>query len=123
MTAPARPERVPGQAPLDLGLDEKDGDGRSRPVGRVERLTAAALADGITRGVLDKGLDQAAAGLAVALARAVDRGAHDPYAVAAAGRELSALLARLRMDPESRDSGDASGFDPDAWLASVTAQG
>ncbi|UUW92678.1 hypothetical protein [Pimelobacter simplex] len=63
-------------------------------------LTAAALDD----------RDHGTAELAAQMARAVDvasRVRRDPYAVAAAGRELAQVLTRLRLDPASRLGGDA----------------
>lgn len=54
--------------------------------------------------------DAGVAELAAQLARAVDVAAtvrRDPYGVAAAGRELAAVLVRLRLDPVSRLGNDA----------------
>lgn len=119
MTAAPRPGRTPGQQALDLDADLAAG---RRPAGRVERMVAMAVDAAVEADILRPDLDQGAVALAVALARAVDRGAHDPFAVAAAGRELSALLARLRLDPESRETPtDGAGFDADGWLARLTA--
>ncbi len=118
MSAPQRPERQLGQATLDLDTDL--GAGR-RQAGRVEQLVAAAITAGVAAGHLDDQLDQGAAALAVSLARAVDLGARDPYAVAAAGRELSALLARLKLDPESREDTGGPAGEVEAWLSRVTA--
>lgn len=123
MTAPQRPERAIGQLTIDLDDDVKR---ERRPVGRVEQLVARAIDAAVEADVLDPALDQGAAALAVSLARAVDLGARDPYAVAAAGRELSALLARLRLDPESRDpERGAGGVAGEAarWLHDVARPG
>lgn len=117
MPSPARPERTLGQAALELDGDVAAGH---RKVGRVEHMVAAALTAAVTQGVVDADLDQGAAALAVSLARAVDMGSRDPYAVAAAGRELSALLARLRLDPESRASENGVGDQVQEWLDRVT---
>lgn len=74
------------------------------PVGPVEKAVAAS--------VQAAGLDPSdfgAALVAVSLARAMDRagGERKPaYAVAAVARELREQLARLKLDPASRDGGD-----------------
>lgn len=117
MTAARRPERTLGQQALELDGDLAAG---RRPVGRVEQLVADAITAGVDAGHVDAKLDAGAAGLAVSLARAVDLGARDPYAVAAAGRELSALLARLRLDPESREGEPNAGGEVEDWLRRVT---
>jgi hypothetical protein len=82
-----------------------DGDVR-RPIGSVEAA--------VRRSVEAAGLpasDEGAGALATACAKAVDVGNRrlDPYAVAAAARELREQLIRLRLDPASRD--DGSGGD------------
>lgn len=88
-----------------FGADEV----KDQIIGPTERavrkaLKAAALDD----------RDHGAGELAAQLARAVDvasRVRRDPYAVAAAGRELSAVLTRLRLDPVSRLGNDASAVE------------
>lgn len=72
--------------------------------GRVESAVRAAIA----AAALDD-RDGGAAELAAASGRAVDVAVmrNDPYAVAQAGRELSAQLTRLRLDPQSRIGADA----------------
>jgi hypothetical protein len=114
MTAAGPPSRGFGQESLDLDGDLKAG---RRSAGRVEQLVARS----IDKAGLDE-RDAGAAALAVSMARAVDRGAHDPYAVAAVGRELSALLARLKLDPVSRDGAGTGGVGDQAaeWLSRVT---
>jgi hypothetical protein len=63
--------------------------------------------------------DQGAAELAAAAARGVDLalGRRDPFAVAAAVRELRETLTRLRMDPASREGSDAG--EVASWLAQL----
>lgn len=102
MTAADRP---PAQDDLP-GLDVP-----AQPRGGVERAVRAAIAEA----ALDK-RDAGAAELAASMARAVDlaHGRRDPYAVAAAGRELRECLMRLRMDPVSREGNDAGAVQ--AWL-------
>lgn len=85
-------------------LFDVDELNRGRPVGAVETavrrsLEAAALDD----------RDRGAGELAAACARAVDLagGRRDPYAVAAAARELRETLNRLKLDPTARE--DAAG--------------
>lgn len=75
------------------------------------RATEAAVRAALVEANLDA-RDRGTGELAAGLARAVDLGLarRDPYAVAAAGRELSTVLARLRMDPESRDAQDDDPF-------------
>ena len=70
--------------------------------GPVERAVRASIASASL-----SPLDAGAAELAAAQARAVDAalaGKPNPYAVAAAGRELSTQLARLNLDPASRSA-------------------
>lgn len=73
----------------------------------VRKSLAAAALD-----VRDNGVAE----LAAQLARSVDIASNvrrDPYAVAAAGRELAAVMARLRLDPTARlgnDAGDVATF-------------
>jgi hypothetical protein len=99
-----------GQEAL-LGGDQVD---KLRRVGNVEAavrraIKAAALA----------AVDEGAAELAAAKARAVDIAVtrSDPYGVAAAGRELREQLARLRLDPASREGGPSG--DVEAFLAQL----
>jgi len=78
-------------------------------VGATERAVRAAC----KAAALDE-RDRGAAELAAQLARAVDVGSRvrrDPYAVAAAGRELAAVLQRLRLDPTARAGNDASDIE------------
>lgn len=99
-------ERVPAQP--DLFDGELVGRG---PAGRLEVAVKRTLEHAAETGVLGE-LDAALAGLALELARACDQGTRrfDPYAVAAAGRELREVLSRLKLDPSSRpDAGD--GFE------------
>ena len=65
--------------------------------------------------------DKGAGALAIACARAVDlaHGRRDPYAVAAAARELRETLTRLRMDPVSREGNDAGQVQ--SWLDQLGA--
>lgn len=117
MTAAARPARTPGQEALELDVDVKEG---RRPVGRVERMVAGAIDAGVAAGVVDDQLDAGAAALAIAQARAVDRGAHDPYAVAAVARDLAQLLDALRLTPAAREApgtkAGATAGATEAWL-------
>lgn len=85
-----------------LAVDQVDAHGR---LGPTELAVRASLAAGALE---DR--DAGAGELAAQLARAVDvaqRVRRDPYAVATAGRELREQLARLRLDPVSRDGNDA----------------
>lgn len=87
-----------------------------RPVGGMEAACkAATTAAGLGT------VDAAAVQLAVELGRAVDLGnaRRDPYAVAAAGRELREQLARLKLDPASREGGPAG--DVEAFLRDLAA--
>lgn len=117
MTAAQRGGRTPGQEALELDGDVQAG---RRAPGRVEQLVARAIDSGVEAGVVDAQLDAGTAALAVATARAVDRGAHDPYAVAAVCRELAQLLDALRLTPAAREApgsragGTAGGTE--AWL-------
>lgn len=81
------------------------GDVQTGRLGKVERAVRAAVA----AAALDD-RDGGAAELAAASARAVDVAVmrSDPYAVAQAGRELSAQLTRLRLDPQARIGADAN---------------
>lgn len=65
--------------------------------------------------------DKGAGALAVACARAVDTAQRrgDPYAVAAAARELRETLIRLRLDPVARLGNDAGQLQ--TWLAGLQA--
>lgn len=97
-----------------FGADEVS-DGR---LGATERAVREAL----NAAALDK-RDHGAAELAAQLARAVDVAStvrRDPYAVAAAGRELQAVLTRLRLDPTARLGNDASNVE--GWLAGLGAE-
>lgn len=69
---------------------------------------AAAVARSVAAAQLDA-RDEGTGQLAVACARAVDAAGRrgDPYAVAAAGRELRETLIRLRLDPQARHGADA----------------
>jgi len=72
--------------------------------GRVERRVAASVLAARRAGILEP-TDDALAIVAVELARSVDRAARikpDPYAVAAAGRELRVVLVELGLSPASR---------------------
>lgn len=106
------PNSGDGQAMLDTGGADLYG-----PVRRVERACQAAVA----AAALDP-VDQAAAALAIELGRAVDIASRrpDPYGVAMAGRELAAVLARLRLDPVSRGVKDAND-ELDDFLATLSA--
>lgn len=121
MTAEAgKPGRMIGQEALELDVDLQAG---RRPAGRVEQLVAGSLDAACRTERLDPDLDAGAAALAVSMARAIDRSGHDAYAVAAVGRELSALLARLKLDPVSREGASPAGGIGDQageWLRRVT---
>lgn len=88
----------------------------SGPVGIVQR----AIRQAVDAAQLDD-RDQGMAAAAEAAARAVDlaHGRRDPYAVAAAVRELRETLIRLRLDPVSRDGQDAG--DVEKWLSGLDA--
>lgn len=94
--------------------------GLSVPAGRpghtqeqVQKAIKAAALD-------DRDLGMAA--LAEACARAVDlaHGRRDPYAVAAAARELRETLMRLKLDPVAREGNDAGGVEK--WLQELQAE-
>lgn len=88
-----------------FGADEV----KDQLIGPTERAVRKAL----RAAALDT-RDEGAAELAAQLARSVDvasRVRRDPYAVAAAGRELSAVLQRLRLDPAARMGNDASAVE------------
>lgn len=98
MTKPADPRQPSvGQAEL-IGKGDVD-----RPVRRVESAVAAS----VEAAKLDP-RDAAMGALAVECGTAVDVGSRrlDPYAVAAAARELRETLIRLRLDPVSREGSD-----------------
>lgn len=81
---------------------EDSGAGR---VGPTERAVRASI-EGAALDDRDKGAGE----LAAQCARAVDvaqRVRRDPYAVAAAARELREQLIRLRLDPVARLGNDA----------------
>lgn len=84
------------------------------------RATEQAVRDSVKAAQLDD-RDAGAAQLAIQTARAVDLAIvrKDPYAVAQAGRELSAQLHRLRLDPVSRQGSDAG--EVAGWLAQLGA--
>ena len=97
--------RDDGQGMLDVGsLD----NGPASMVEQAVRRSLKAAADAKLVGELDAAVGALAAGCA----RAVDHGLkrHDPYAVAAAARELRETLVRLKLDPLSRDTGDDDDF-------------
>ncbi len=88
-----------------FGADEV----KDQLIGPTERAVRKAL-----RAASLDTRDEGAAELAAQLARSVDvasRVRRDPYAVAAAGRELSAVLQRLRLDPAARMGNDASAVE------------
>lgn len=105
-----RPMSKPPEA-VDQG-DLFDGElvGRGTP-GRTENWVRGAIAVAEERGLLGE-LDKGLAGLAVELAAACDMGRrrYDPYAVAAAGRELREVLSRLKLDPSARTTGERDAF-------------
>lgn len=78
------------------------------PAGRVELAVQESITDARFPAAY-----AGAAMLAVELARAVDVAARraDPWAVAQAGRDLSAHLARLLLDPASREDGPGDKLD------------
>jgi len=93
----AKGRRDDGQGALDLdGLDS----GPAFMVEAAVRRSLRAAADAQLVGELDA----AAGALAAGCARAIDFGLkrRDPYAVAAAARELRETLIRLKLDPTSR---------------------
>lgn len=102
----------PGQGQAQL----LDGDQveQLRRVGRVEQQVAAAVKAAALAPV-----DAGAAALAVESARAVDVASvrQDPYGVAAAGRELAAQLAALKLTPASREGGPTG--DVERFLAEL----
>lgn len=69
-----------------------------------------------------EGRDEGMSALAVACARAVDLAQYrkDPFAIAAAARELRETLVRLRMDPASRFGADAG--EVATWLEQLQAE-
>lgn len=81
----------------------------------------SAVAKAIEAAQLDD-RDKGMGALAEACARAVDLAHYrrDPYAVAAAARELRETLTRLRMDPVSREGADAGQVEQ--WLQSLDAE-
>lgn len=92
-------------------------DGVPRRAGATERAVRAS----IEAAALDS-RDAGAAELAAQLAAAVDNaGARkNAYAAAVAGRELAAVLTRLRLDPQSRYGNDAGQLE--AFLEGLAAQ-
>lgn len=97
--------RDDGQAILDVG-DPASLMGPER-AGSVRAAVRLACEAAEAAGDLDRAVDQGVKALAVALGHAVDVGLNrqDPYAVSQAGRDLSAVLARMRLDPVSRGAG------------------
>jgi hypothetical protein len=97
--------RDDGQAILDVG-DPESLMGPER-AGSVRAAVRSACEAAEAAGDLDRAVDQGVKALAVALGQAVDVGLtrQDPYAVSQAGRDLSAVLARMRLDPVSRGAG------------------
>lgn len=92
--------------PTIEGLDLPDPPRRAVETAVRASIEAASLDD----------RDEGAGELAASLARAVDL-AHkrqDPYAIAAAGRELRETLTRLRLDPVAREGNDAGAIE--GWL-------
>lgn len=96
---------TPPQDALDLGGADL--------YGRVRRVEQA-VADSIEAANLDD-RDKGAAALARELARAVDvaSGRNDPYGVAQAANPLREQLARLNLDPASREDNTPNGG---SWL-------
>lgn len=92
-------------------------DGLELPEAKARATEAAVRASVAAAQLEDR--DRGAGELAIQQARAVDLGMtrRDPYAVAAAGRELSAQLQRLRLDPVSRLGNDAG--DVATWLEAL----
>jgi hypothetical protein len=84
--------------------------------GYLQRHVAAAI---VAAELDDR--DKGMGALAEACAWAVDLAHYrrDPYAVAAAARELRETLVRLRMDPASRLGNDAGQVE--TWLESLQA--
>lgn len=114
--------RDDGQATLDVG-DPAALMGPER-AGSVRAAVRAAADEAIKRGDLDA-VDGAVIAVAVALGQAVDVGLtrQDPYAVSQAGRDLSAVLARMRLDPVSRGAGGDAFDELSRELARVTGSG
>lgn len=77
----------------------------SRPPGAAEQAVATACRQALSGELLDD-LDEAAIVNARAMARALDEAMStgDVYAAVAAGGQLRACLASLRLDPSSRAS-------------------
>jgi len=99
-----------GQASL-LGGDQVE---QLRKAGRVELAVTRSVAAAKLSAV-----DEGAGALAIEAARAVDIAStrSDPYGVAAAARELREQLARVRLDPASREGGPAG--DVERFLAEL----
>lgn len=95
------------------GLGDAGAGGKAGPL-------QAAIARSVAAAQLDD-RDEGAGALAVACARAVDLAHYrrDPYAVAAAARELREQLIRLRLDPQARLGADAGGVEK--WLEQLQA--
>lgn len=101
----ASERRDDGQGMLDVGTLDNG------PAAMVEGAVRRSLRAAADAGLVGE-LDAAAGALAAGCARAVDHGLkrHDPYAVAAAARELRETLVRLKLDPLSRDGGEDDDF-------------
>lgn len=112
MATPARPPQQSG--PTDqlelMRVANGPALGTGRTAQAVDQATAQAKQDG---DLVDT--DAAMVGLAVAMGDAVDHALRrrDPFAAAAAGRELRETLLALRLSPLSRDDapGDDDSFD------------
>lgn len=87
------------------------------PAGKLETAVRAAV-ESAQLDDRDKGTGE----LATSCARAVDlaHGRRDPYAVAAAARELRETLVALRMTPASRLGNDAGQIEQ--WLTGLGAE-
>lgn len=107
------PKAKPGTGQESL-LDEASTE-QLRHVGRVEEAVARSVAAAALAAV-----DEGAGALAIEAARAVDLASHrrDPYGVAAAARELREQLARVLLDPASRQGGPSG--DVEAFLAELS---
>lgn len=108
-------QQAKGQA--DESLPGMGDVAATQPVGYLQRKVQEA----IKAAELDA-RDQGMGALAEACARAVDLAHYrrDPYAVAAAARELRETLVRLRMDPVSRMGNDAGQVEK--WLEGLGAE-
>lgn len=95
-------------------------DGLEVPASRAGP-TQTAVTQAIEAAALDE-RDKGMGSLAIACARAVDLAQYrrDPFAIAAAARELRETLVKLRMDPQTRFGADA-GQAPE-WLTALQAE-